>query len=100
MKRPFILLLACLLVVLTMSASAAPAKRADACTWGASSVVVEQVNGQYVQSEPATTGCILSSRGRRRALPGLARTAVPKDRGENHRGREAAGFSDVYWACT
>jgi hypothetical protein len=58
MKRVLILLFACLLLVLTMAASAAPAKQADACTWGASSVVVEEVNGQLVQSEPATTGCI------------------------------------------
>ena len=58
MKRPLMLVFACLLVVLTVAASAAPAKRADACTWGASSVVVEVVNGQYVQSEPETTGCI------------------------------------------
>jgi hypothetical protein len=58
MKRGLILIAACLLVVLTVAASAAPAKRADACTWGASSVVVEQVNGQLVQSEPATSGCI------------------------------------------
>jgi len=48
----------CLLLVLTMAAGAAPAKQADACTWGASSVVVEEVNGQLVQSEPVTTGCI------------------------------------------
>ena len=58
MKRGLILISACLLVVLTIAASAAPAKRADACTWGASSIVVEEVNGQLVQSEPATTGCI------------------------------------------
>jgi hypothetical protein len=58
MKRDLILIFACLLVVLTVAASAAPAKRADACTWGASSVVVEQVNGQLVESEPVTTGCI------------------------------------------
>jgi hypothetical protein len=58
MKRGLILVAACLLVVLTMAASAAPAKRSDACTWGASSVVVEEVNGQLVQSEPSTTGCI------------------------------------------
>ena len=58
MKRPLMIVLACLAVVLTVAAGAAPAKRADACTWGASSVVVEQVNGQYVQSEPETTGCI------------------------------------------
>ena len=58
MKRPLILVLACLLFGLTMAASAAPAKQSDACTWGASSVVVEEVNGQLVQSEPASTGCI------------------------------------------
>jgi len=52
------LISACLLVELTVTASAAPAKRAEACTWGASSVVVEQVNGQLVQSEPVATGCI------------------------------------------
>ena len=49
---------ACLLVVLTVAAGAAPAKRSDACTWGASSVVVQQVDGALVQSEPVTTGCI------------------------------------------
>jgi hypothetical protein len=58
MKRGFLLICACLLLVMTMAASAAPAKQADACTWGASSVVVEEVNGQLVQSEPVTTGCI------------------------------------------
>ena len=58
MKRPLMLVLACLLVVLTVAAGAAPAKRTDACTWGASSVVVEQVNGQLAESEPVTTGCI------------------------------------------
>jgi hypothetical protein len=52
------LIFVCLLVVLTVAAAAAPAKRADACTWGASSVVVEQVNDQLVSSEPTTTGCI------------------------------------------
>jgi hypothetical protein len=57
MKRGLFLVLACLAVVLTVAA-AAPAKQADACTWGASSVVVELVDGQPVQSEPATTGCI------------------------------------------
>jgi hypothetical protein len=64
MKRGLLLVFACLALVLTMAASSAPAKRAahpakqaDACTWGASSVVVEEVNGQLVQSEPATTGC-------------------------------------------
>ena len=58
MKRGVLLICACLLLVMTMAASAAPAKQADACTWGASSVVVDEVNGQLVQSEPVTTGCI------------------------------------------
>jgi hypothetical protein len=58
MKRPLMLILVCLLLVLTVAAGAAPAKRSDACTWGASSVVVEEVNGQLVESEPVTTGCI------------------------------------------
>jgi hypothetical protein len=58
MKRGLVLISACLLIVLTMAAGAAPAKRGTECTWGASSVVVEQVNGQLVQSEPVTTGCI------------------------------------------
>jgi hypothetical protein len=58
MKRGLFLVLACLAVVLTVAAAAAPAKQVDDCTWAASSVVVEVVDGQPVQSEPATTGCI------------------------------------------
>jgi len=58
MKRGLVLISACLVIVLTMAAGAAPAKQADACTWGASSVVVEDVNGQLVESEPVITGCI------------------------------------------
>ena len=58
MKRGLFLVLACLVLVLTVAAAAAPAKRAADCSWGASSVVVEEVNGQLVQSEPATRGCI------------------------------------------
>ncbi|MGB8003315.1 MAG: hypothetical protein WCF27_03545 [Gaiellaceae bacterium] len=64
MKRGLILLALCLLIVLTAAASAAPAeqgppaKQADPCSWGASSIVVEEVDGQLVQSEPSTTGCI------------------------------------------
>ena len=58
MKRVLVVLSACLVIVLTVAAGAAPAKQGDACTWGASSVVVEVVDGQLVQSEPATTGCI------------------------------------------
>ena len=58
MKRAAVLLFACLALVLTVAAGAAPKKGADDCTWGASSIVVEQVNGQLVQSQPSTTGCI------------------------------------------
>ena len=58
MKRPLLLLLFCLVLVLTMGAAAAPARQAEDCTWGASSVVAEEVNGQLVQSEPAVSGCI------------------------------------------
>jgi hypothetical protein len=58
MKRGLLLLLVCLALVLTVAASAAPKKQADECTWGASSVVVESVNGKLVQSEPSTSGCI------------------------------------------
>jgi hypothetical protein len=59
MKRwPLLLLLVCLVLVVTVGAAAAPARQADECTWGASSVVVEEVNGQLLQSEPATSGCI------------------------------------------
>jgi hypothetical protein len=58
MKRSLLLFVVCLALILTVAASAAPKKRTDDCTWGASSVVAEQVNGQLVQSDPATTGCI------------------------------------------
>jgi hypothetical protein len=58
MRRVLALLLVCACAVLLLTAAAAPAKRVDDCTWGASSVVVEEVNGQLVQSEPATSGCI------------------------------------------
>jgi hypothetical protein len=59
MRRVLALFFVCALAVLLLTAAAAPAKRAaDDCTWGASSVMVEEVNGQLVQSEPATSGCI------------------------------------------
>jgi hypothetical protein len=59
MRHVLLLLVAgaCLALLLTGAAAPAPARSED-CTWGASSVVVEDVNGQLVQSEPATTGCI------------------------------------------
>ena len=59
MRRGLALLLACaFLVLLVTAAAAAPAQQADDCAWGASSVMVEEVNGELVQSEPATSGCI------------------------------------------
>jgi hypothetical protein len=58
MRRGLALLIACTSLLLLLTAGAAPAQRADDCTWGASSVMVEEVNGQLVQSEPATNGCI------------------------------------------
>jgi hypothetical protein len=52
------LVLVCLLMVAAVSS--APAQRSDdsACTWGASSMTAEVVDGKVVESEPATTGCI------------------------------------------
>jgi hypothetical protein len=58
MRRLLAFLVVCAGLVLLLTAAAAPAGRADDCTWGASSVVVQDVNGQLVQSEPATSGCI------------------------------------------
>jgi len=39
-------------------ASAEGNKRDADCTWGASSVIATTVNGQLVESQPQTTGCI------------------------------------------
>ena len=47
-----------LAALLVFAVGPAPAKRGEACTWGASSVVAEDVNGELVQSEPAISGCI------------------------------------------
>jgi hypothetical protein len=58
MRRGLVLLLACACVLLLLSAAAAPAQRSDDCTWGASSVTAQEVNGRWVQSEPVTSGCI------------------------------------------
>lgn len=53
------LLIACACLVVLLTAGTAPAqRRSDDCTWGASSVLVQEVNGKLVQSEPVTTGCI------------------------------------------
>jgi hypothetical protein len=58
MRRLLSVVLACACLVLLVTAAAAPAKRVDDCTWGASSVMVQEVDGQLVQSEPVTSGCI------------------------------------------
>jgi hypothetical protein len=57
-------LVACLLIALfvvtAMTSAATGAKREPApnCTWGASSVRAEVVDGQIVVGQPTTTGCI------------------------------------------
>jgi hypothetical protein len=58
MRRVLLVVLACACLVVLLTAGTAPAKRSDDCTWGASSVLVQEVNGKLVQSEPVTTGCI------------------------------------------
>jgi hypothetical protein len=58
MRRVLVLVLACVCLVVLVTAAAAPAKRTDDCTWGASSVLVQEVDGKLVQTEPATSGCI------------------------------------------
>jgi len=58
MRRVLAFLVVCACLVLLLTAAAAPARRADDCTWGASSVTAQDVNGQLVQSDPATSGCI------------------------------------------
>jgi hypothetical protein len=46
-----------------MAVGSAPAEpNEEACTGGASSVIAEEVDGQYVQSGPFTTGCIPTAR--------------------------------------
>jgi hypothetical protein len=56
--------IACLFValvaVLTLSAATATGARREptTCTWGASSVRAEVVDGNLVASQPATSGCI------------------------------------------
>jgi hypothetical protein len=49
-----------LVAVLTLSAATATGAMGEptTCTWGASSVSAEVVDGNVVTSEPATSGCI------------------------------------------
>jgi hypothetical protein len=58
MRQVLVLLIVSGFAVVVLAAGSAPAERADACTWGASSVMVEDVNGRLVQSEPVVTGCV------------------------------------------
>jgi hypothetical protein len=58
MRRVLLVFVAFACLALLLTAGAAPAQRADDCTWGASSVTVDEVNGNLVQSGPVTTGCI------------------------------------------
>ena len=51
----------CCFVALVVPIAGAGAKqppRADDCTWGASTVTAEVVDGRWVESTPATSGCI------------------------------------------
>lgn len=52
--------LVALVAVLTLSASTAMGAKPEptTCTWGASSVRAEIVDGNLVTSQPATSGCI------------------------------------------
>jgi hypothetical protein len=47
-----------LLAAFLLAVGSAPAQSKQDCTWGASSVIIEQVSGQDVQRGPFTTGCI------------------------------------------
>ena len=58
MRLFLLVLLACACLVVLLTAGAAPAQRSEDCTWGASSVLVQDVNGHLVQSQPVTTGCV------------------------------------------
>jgi hypothetical protein len=58
MRRLRLVLIAAACLALLLTAGSAPAQRADDCTWGASSIVVQDVNGRMVESEPAASGCV------------------------------------------
>jgi hypothetical protein len=55
MRRFLIVLLACACLVVLLAAGAAPAQRSEDCTWGASSVVVQDVNGRAYNERSPTT---------------------------------------------
>jgi hypothetical protein len=39
-------------------AAKVPPTKPSSCSWGASSVTAQRVDGQWVVSPPATTGCV------------------------------------------
>lgn len=59
-----IVLLACLLIALVAAVTLSSAQATSGqhgettCTWGASSIRAEVVNGEAIVSQPATSGCI------------------------------------------
>jgi hypothetical protein len=57
MRRLLLVLVALSCLAVLLAAGSAPAERSDDCTWGASSMLVQEVNGTLVQSGPVTTGC-------------------------------------------
>jgi hypothetical protein len=58
MRRIGVIAAAALAAIVVSSGSASSAPKAHAaCSWGASSITAEVVDGKVVQSEPAVTGC-------------------------------------------
>lgn len=58
MRRLTILFVVCACLAVLLTAGSAPAQRSEDCSWGASSVLVQDVDGRLVQSDPVTTGCV------------------------------------------
>jgi hypothetical protein len=53
-----VIALIALLALSAASATGAAHRRSDECTWGASSVRAQVVDGRIVTSTPAVSGCI------------------------------------------
>ena len=61
MLRRFILTFGCLFALIAPIGGAVASEQSpssDLCTWGASSVTAELENGEWVESQPETTGCV------------------------------------------
>jgi hypothetical protein len=61
MMRRVVLTFACLFALIApISGAVASEQRqpSDQCTWGASSVTAELENGEWVESQPQTSGCV------------------------------------------